>query len=279
MTVSILVPFRDEPGTPRLANWKWLKRRWRAVMPDAEIVVGTDTGMPFSKTVAVNDAYSKASGDVFVIADADSWCEIDPIQRGIAYTLEHGVLVIPWVNAYRLTEKHSAEILKMKASTPNPVTDEMKKGVEDYRPSPSTAAMVIIVTREGFERVGGMDPGFRGWGVEDVAFGIACSTMLGRSKIMLAESFALFHPRPRLRRRRVWENDDGRANDTLGMRYRAAEGHVSAMFALCSAHPLPGAKMPVGAGPGATARPANIVVREFQERAYGGTMDGDRILL
>lgn len=279
MDVSILVPFRDEEGTTRLKNWAWLEKRWRAVMPEAEIVVGTDEGMPFSKTTAVNDAYTRASGDVFVIADADSWCEPDQVWKAINYTIAKGVLVIPWINAYRLTQRHSNALLKLDPGTTNPVTDEMKKGVEDYRPSPSTAAMVIAITREGFERVGGMDPRFRGWGAEDVAFGISCATMLGRPKILLGESFALWHTRPRVNRRRVWENDDGRANDALGGRYRAAEGNVAAMLALCQQHPLPGARWEVEPATGAVTRPANVKVREFQERPYDATLDGDRIRL
>lgn len=293
MKVSILVPFRDEEGTTRLENWKWLEKRWRALLPEAELVTGTDPdGMPFSKSIAVNDAYSKATGDVFIIADADSWCEPGQVVRAISYAQQRGVLVVPWVNAYRLTRKHSAQILKMDPATPDPVTNEMRRGIEDYTPHASTAAMVVAIMREDFERVGGFDPRFRGWGAEDVSFALACRTLVGDTKILMGESFALWHQRPRVNQRRVWEKDNGEHNAALGQLYWDALGKIHAMTALCMAHPLNGAETLVGAGPRVKEAPPINLVRQFQGprddgttttggqyRPYGGTMDGEHIVI
>lgn len=291
MKVSILVPFRDEVGTTRLANWEWLEKRWRATMPEAEIVVGTDPdGVPFSKSIAVNDAYRQATGDVFVIADADSWCEPGQVKKGIGYAAQKGVLVVPWVNAYRLTRKHSTQILKMDPATENPVTQEMRRGIEDYTPSPSTAAMVIVIMRDDFERVGGFDPRFRGWGAEDVSFALACRTLVGNTKILLGESFALWHQRPRVNQRRVWEKDNGEHNAALGQAYWDALGKTHAMTAMCMTHPLDGAATPVGPGPHALEEPYDTLVPQFQGpkddgttttggqyRLWGGTKEGEHI--
>lgn len=291
MSVSIMVPFRDEIGTTRLENWNWLEKRWRALMPEAELVVGTDPdGVPFSKSVAVNDAYQKATGDIFVIADADSWCEPAQVKRAINYASSRGVMVVPWVNAYRLTKKHSTQILKMDPATLDPVTQEMRRGIEDYTPSPSTAAMVIILMREDFERVGGFDERFRGWGAEDVSFALSCATLVGKTKILMGESFALWHQRPRVNQRRVWERDNGEHNAALGQLYWDALGKIHAMTALCMAHPLEKAVTPVGPGPHALEEPPNTYVPSFQGprddgttttggvyRPYGGTRDGEHI--
>ncbi len=289
MQVSILVPFRSEAGTPRRRNWLWLRKRWQALFPDYELVTGTDKGQPFSKSVAVNDAYSKASGDVLVIADADSWCEPGQIRRAIDYASSRGVLVVPWVNAYRLTERHSEQILKMPPNTLDPVSQEMRRGIEDYTPSPSTAAMVIVVMRDDFERVGGFDPRFRGWGAEDVSFALACRTLVGKTKILMGESFALYHQRPRTEGRRVWDKDTGEHNAALGQLYWDAENKIHAMTALCMAHPLSNAKTLVGAGPHALEEPPNTYVQQFQETGstttggvyalWGGTRDGEHIAI
>ena len=73
MRISLLVPFRaDSPIDSRNASWSWVRRRWQYILPEAELCVGTDEGQPFSKTVAVNDAYRQSHGDMLVIADADS---------------------------------------------------------------------------------------------------------------------------------------------------------------------------------------------------------------
>jgi hypothetical protein len=164
----------------------------------------------------------------------------------------------------------------------------MRKNVTDYRPSPSTAAMVVVVSREGFERVGGMDPRFRGWGAEDVAFGLACGALLGLTKIILGESYALYHKRPRKDGKRVWENDPGTHNVPLGERYWAAKGDPDAMTVICSEHPLPGAVFPVGPGPGALGRPPETYVPQLApppqpanwqkvEKPYGGTRIGEQV--
>jgi hypothetical protein len=291
--VSILVPLRPERGpigTARRANWKWIKRRWKAHFPEAEIVMGTDDGTnPFSKTSAINDAYSRSTGDMLVLADADSWVDLPQLVTGLHYAEKLGVLVVPWTSAHRLSEGDSQALLASDPAEPSPVTAQMRRQADAYRPSPSTAAMLVIVTRDGFERVGGMDARFAGWGGEDVAFALACDTLLGRKHIMPGEGFALHHERPRKKGLRVWQADPGHHNAELGDRYWAARGHPQVMLSLCAEHPLEGARLPVGIAPGAHKRPigqlaavlnpaddvpARVLVREFQ----GGVLrDGDTV--
>lgn len=260
--ISILVPFRDEPGTARLVNWEWLKQRWSTFLPQAEIVVGTDTGEPFSKTTAVNDAYRKAQGDVFIVADADSWIEPSTIHEGLARIEKYQVLVVPWTISHRLRRIDSEYLLSQSPSRPSLVTGEMKRLVTDYRPSAATAAMVVMLTREGFERVGGMDPRFRGWGAEDVAFGHACRTLLGPTQTLRGEEvFSLWHERPRLRGRRIWGADPGTHNLELGGRYWNARGNVRQMMALCEEHALEDASYPIAARFRVNPHPAPASVR------------------
>jgi len=295
MRVSILVPFRPERGPigkQRIANWEWLEKRWTCHFPEAEIVVGTDDGgTPFAKTVAVNDAYSRSSGDMLVITDADSWVNMPQVIKGLHYAARTGVLVVPWTTAHRLSKEDSQAIRKLDPAAPEPVSPAMISRADGYRPSPSTAAMLVIVSREGFERVGGMDPRFRGWGAEDVAFGLACGTLLGRSHLMPGTGYALHHDRPRHNGLRVWQDDAGKHNIKLGDRYWGAKGKPGAMLALCAEHPLAGAQYPVSRAPGAGSRPVDQYVPVLQpegnnhgkvlvrELLYGGTRPGDRIAL
>src|SRR5271156_2664742 len=64
--ISILIPFRapSDPQNARIRNVNWLKQYWAAHLPGAEIIVGEDPSLdlPFSKSVAVNDAVSRATG-------------------------------------------------------------------------------------------------------------------------------------------------------------------------------------------------------------------------
>lgn len=251
MRVSLLIPFRaNSKRDPRIKTWDWLRARWTNLLPEAELCVGTDTGgQPFSKSTAVNDAYSKSHGDMLVIADADSWVERPGLMIGIEAAARREHLVVPWWKSYRLTKADSDAIMAMPPHTRQPVTLEMKSHAEGTGPAPDSAAMVLCIQRSAFERVGGMDPRFRGWGSEDVSFGLSCWTLLGRNEYAMGEAYALYHDRPHTAvehpdvadgQMRVWHKDEGGRNFGLWSRYKAAQGHANAMLALCAEHALPG---------------------------------------
>jgi hypothetical protein len=239
--ISLLVPLRlDGKRDVRAKAWDWVRRRWAAVLPEAELVMGTDDGgEPFSKTVAVNDAYRKSSGNMLVIADADSWVERDQLGQAIEMAWRRERLVVPWMKAYRFPKESSDQVMAADPAGPLPVTAEHRRLGKDDAPSPASAAMVLCIQRRAFERVGGMDPRFRGWGSEDVSFGLSCWTMLGRNAYILGEAYALYHPRPlNDGRMRVWRNDPGSLNFELWHRYQRAQGRPELMTALCREHSL-----------------------------------------
>ena len=70
--------------------------------------MGQDTGWPFSKTVAVNEAASRATGDIFVILDADAYISGAAIQEAAdrirhAWDRNHKLWLIPYRRLFRLT--------------------------------------------------------------------------------------------------------------------------------------------------------------------------------
>lgn len=250
MNISLLVPFRaNGPRDTRVKNWAWIQKKWEKILPEAELCVGTDDGgHPFSKSVAVNDAYHKSSGDMLVIADADSWVEREQVLTGIERAERREHLVVPWFTAYRLTQADSLSIMDEEPSGENPVTKTMKENSAGTGPSPASGAMVIIIQRVSFERVGGWDPRFRGWGSEDVSFANACWTLLGRNEYTIGEAYALHHPAPTNKDgMRVWKNDAGALNTPLYERYRKATGHPTLMQLVCMEHPV--GPTPVGPSP------------------------------
>jgi hypothetical protein len=213
--------------------------------------MGTDDGgHPFSKSAAVNDAYQKSTGDMLVIADADSWCEREVVMSGIDRAARREHLVVPWWNAHRLTREDSKTVMAADPRGDLPVTDEMRERCKGDGPSPASAAMVLCIQRVSFERVGGWDERFRGWGSEDVSFGFSTWALLGRNEYTMGESFALYHPQPKNKEgMRVWKNDEGLLNMPLYERYRAAQANPYLMTQICQEHPLPGAAFPIGPAP------------------------------
>jgi hypothetical protein len=185
---------------------------------------------------------------MLVIVDADSWVERSEVLTGIRRAAEKEHLVVPWWNASRLNEDDSETIMGTDPTGPLPVSEVMRKASAGTGPSPASAAMVLCLQRISYERVGGMDPRFRGWGSEDVSFGLACWTLLGRNEYTIGEAYALYHPRPeRDDGMRVWDHDPGMLNMPLYERYAEAQGRPDLMVAICQEHPV--GPTPVGTAP------------------------------
>src|SRR5690606_23286876 len=81
--VSLCIPFRDATGE-RTPQMEWIVARWRHHWPDAEVIIRPDDGRgPFSKSVALQSCAAAATGDVLILLDADTWCDVPTIQHAI----------------------------------------------------------------------------------------------------------------------------------------------------------------------------------------------------
>jgi hypothetical protein len=271
--VSILVPLRPEDGPEgehRVKAWRFVERQWRRMYPNAQIVIGDDDGgEPYSKSNAVNDAYRKSSGDVLVVADADSWLEKDVLDKAIEFALERQCLVVPWAKVWRLGPEGTKKLLRSRKKVPE-ITDEMK--AESFEgPNPITAGTLFVIRRDAFERVQGMDPRFRGWGFEDIAFRRACDTLLPfRTRYWNGEVISLYHPRPeKPQRGRVWANDEGLRGKELGKLYAQCEQFPLDMWNLVVQHPLWEGAGPIMVPPQARMRADEPPAEVIREQVWG----------
>lgn len=258
--ISLLVPFQSsDPG--RQVVWNWLRTYWAVHLPDAEIVVGRDRrsqkrwwrkARPFSKTAAVNHAFRHSHGDIIVILDADAYLDAEVIRHcatRLHCATEAGARTwfVPYWHLFRLTELASAEVLATPPEGPFELTDPPAasdvEGMDGSGHGQRFGALVTVLPRAAFEALGGMDPRFRGWGGEDVAFLRALDTLWGRHLNMASSVFHLWHPRIDVGgwrdqqgspwRVRMWSDQDRpRANDELTTRYGAATGDPMRMAAL-----------------------------------------------
>lgn len=257
--ISILVPFHcPDDSNQRAINWKWLKSYWHYHLPGAEIIMGEDRqsrnnpSIPFSKSVAVNNAASKASGDIYVIADADAYIAIDSVVEcvdKIRKEREKGFKLwfIPYRQFYRLTQEASQLVLQSDHKNPYsfPIPPSSKDIQNMFGSGPRYGhwygAMLQIVPREGFEEVGGWDERFRGWGGEDHAIMRATDTLYWRHKTLPGAVFHIWHPMlsPSStdvwvdHKDRVWEGQKSSGvNDNLSGRYYGANGNKQRMHRL-----------------------------------------------
>lgn len=254
--VSLLVPLGgDDPA--RLRNWKWLEEYWRSHLIDCEIVIGRDkrseyrrrnrNPLPFSKAVAVNDAFRKSRGDIIVILDADALLRarvLHHVAERLRQQREVGVQTwfVPYEHLYRLRRPFTERLLEsdpchpIYIPTPPPPYDIDNK--DGSGPINTYGAMCQVMPREAFETVGGMDPRFRGWGAEDFAFALALECLWGPVLHTPNDILHLWHPSVIAGQGaswtvKMWPNQTGPGiNNALGARYQKARGNPEAMRAL-----------------------------------------------
>src|ERR1043166_8751927 len=80
--ITIIIPFRRSKKYPRQdENFQWVKRYWKCQLPGAELIVGKDRHWrrTFSKSAAINAAAKEATGDIFIIVDADCYIDADVV--------------------------------------------------------------------------------------------------------------------------------------------------------------------------------------------------------
>lgn len=212
--ISILVPCKPDNGQ-RDKNWAWLEKRYKTLMPKAEICKGYDDGELFCKSAAVNKAAKKSTRDIFIILDNDIAFDMALIDIGIKMLNEYP-WVIPYTEKVLLDDDNTNRLLSMNPS----VTMSESKFTSTIIEKNGYGA-ICIVPRKNFEKLKGFDEGFKGWGGEDSAFYIAMNTLCG--KLGRPENMPIWHlnhprqpPRPR-------------ANLELYNKYKEARGNRDAI--------------------------------------------------
>ena len=255
--ISILVPFHSsDPNNQRAKNWKWLCEYWKKQLPGAEIIVGVDSiagnGIPFSKSCAVNDAARRATGDIFVIVDADGYISIESVlhcatEIRAARRKNKKLWFIPYRKFYRLTEAASQKVLQSNPEKPycfglTPAERDVLN-ISDFNGTSGCAighwygALIQIMSSDAFNTVGGWDPRFRGWGGEDHAAMRAMDTLYWPHKTLPKPVYHIWHPflnvqssNPTRNKNRLWENQNANiTNDSLSHRYYWSQGNIERM--------------------------------------------------
>jgi hypothetical protein len=223
--LSILVPFRDADGSRTRAK-DWIVRRWAHYWPDAEIIEAADDGVdPFNKALAVNNAAARATGDIYIILDADTWIDPAHITRALG-EIESGRAkwVVPATRSLRLKQDISNQLMALDPTGPLPpiqVHHAEQRGL--------VAGFCWVVPAELWWRSAwynedgerrGMDERIRGWGGEDTLWTWVLDTMSQRRHARLAATLmCLWHERPRQAGLgRIWQGQDRSGKDEAAKR-------------------------------------------------------------
>ena len=185
MRVAVLVPYRSDGGR-RDHLWSFVQARMAAEHPDWPIHVGVhDDGGPFNRSAALNAA-ATAAGDTeaFVILDADAIINPEQLRQAVRKAYAHDAFVIAYERYCYVNRRMSDAIIDGFGGNWWP-------GVEWSMTN--TCSTIVAVSRRLWDRVGGFDEGFVGWGFEDCAFSVSCAALGDRLRVK-GEVWHLWHP-------------------------------------------------------------------------------------
>lgn len=216
--VSFLVPFRDDDGS-RTRQWELIRAKLEATY-DAEIIVATNDELPFRKTAALNRAAEQATGDVFLVWDADTWCDPDAVLQSVHHASE-GRWGRPWNAKFKLNEAATEYVLGLGPAWDGTL-DHRAFGKPENR-NTFQHAPPLVVSRDMWEAVHGFDQRVSGWGQEDVMFCRALRVLVGQPKAVRGTAYHLWHPRIGKSGKDLWPGQYSDAeNLALVARYKQA---------------------------------------------------------
>jgi hypothetical protein len=156
--------------------------------------------------------------EVIVLGDADTLPEPDALREAIVAARTSNLVHLPYTAYHWLGAAGSAQFA---AGVPPEDCDFVLIA--------GACSGVYVTTRRAWDRHGGQDPRFRGWGYEDAAWNLAHTTMLGAAPQRHAGRVYALHHHAEIRAGAQYE-----ANAALMERYRSASGDASAMASLIS---------------------------------------------
>lgn len=196
MKVSVLVPWRDTGCEYRRAAFAYTSARWAALFPEFEVVVADSGHEPFNRGASRNRAAERATGDTFLVFDADTVVPERQVWEGVFGSVVQDrrtwfVLYGP-IDYHNLTEHATDEVYAAG------VTAELRRPVEgEWEHKLKSTAGALLLPRSAWNEVGGYDEqGFAaGWGWEDTAFCDAVDTLWCPHSRVDGFALALWHPR------------------------------------------------------------------------------------
>lgn len=215
LDVSIIIPFQTDHGI-RAEEFEWIKKYYSRVMPEAELCVGLISEKDFNRSKAINLAVKKATKQVLVIADGDIFYAPEIIAKSIEL-LDEAACVAPFTGVYNIDKTGTERLLKTEPKWPSDVKPEECTRESFY---PGFAGKLIVISKETFEKVGGFDERFIGWGGEDDAFSLSVQTLCGRLVNIPGELYHFWHPVSN-----YYTNPHGAENHALVSRYFHASGN------------------------------------------------------
>lgn len=227
--LSVVIPYSEDIKDKRRDDlFEFVSNWWLHYLPGCHLISasGYNKDGSFNRAKARNNAIKKVKTRYVLIADADTICPPFSIVQSFDYIdsqIPYASWVLPYAknSYYNLTKKCTDLILSKGFQVPLP----NEKSLEHEHKLESWAGL-LCMTASAFEKVGGYDENFIGWGYEDNAFRLAMDTLWSRHVRINSYCVHLWHEAPEEER---FSQPNIQHNRRLYEKYAAAYGHRLAM--------------------------------------------------
>lgn len=226
--IDVVVPFRFDGDADRQRALTFVRAWLRAHHSWKAPLVGTvDADALWSKGVAVDRAVRRTKAHVLIIHDADVIVNPDALEAAVGMVCRGAApWAMPHAHVYRLTQLATSMLASGRLGR---VVHHLERRALAQRPHPAPAGGgIVVVHRDAYNAVGGIDPRFFGWGGEDISFARALDTLAGAGWRGDAPMWHLWH----VRQARRPGNRGSSENEQLAGRYLDAAGDPAKMAVL-----------------------------------------------
>lgn len=186
--IIVIVPYRPDNGH-RDQLWAFLRGNYWSHLP-FPVVIGHHLDGPFNRSRAVNRA-AEGAWDFAIIADSDTWVPGEQLQKACLEAQATGRLTA----AFNAVAELSPSCTKRLLDGTLHLTDVSAFSVTTVRRHDlETQSSMLVMPRSVWDRIGGMDERFVGWGGEDNALWKAATVVAGQPARIGGNAFHMWHP-------------------------------------------------------------------------------------
>lgn len=185
MKQQVILPWRDAGCSYRRHHFEFLLDYYSK---EFDVIIADNEG-EFNRSAARNLGVSKTENEVAVVIDADNYIPYAQIYQAVRVAERSGSLVKPFQWFGYLTEESTALFYELHK---NPVVDFAPTYVDP--PQQDFTGGAYVMKKTLWEKIGGMDEGFIGWGAEDDAFHLLCKNEGIKTRYVEGYDYHLYHP-------------------------------------------------------------------------------------